>query len=304
MSESDPLSDFRAEVRSWLSENFPPSLKNKGLGMEGDTEGLGADLDVWRERLAKKGWGAPTWPKEYGGAGLGSSRSARDRRGDGPRRRVQSDPAADRHGHHDGRADCARVRHRGQKRRHLPGIASGAVRWCLGLSEPNAGSDLASLTTKAEDKGDQFVVNGQKIWTSGADISQWCGALVRTDSEAQEARRHQFPVVADGSAGRAHAADQAHRRRVAVLRNVFRQCDGREKRSARQAERRLERGEAAAAARAAEPDRRARSRRRTSGEARRSCEAIRRHERRRHAGRRGSCARGSRAISWTRAHTT
>ncbi|MCA8930574.1 MAG: acyl-CoA dehydrogenase family protein, partial [Alphaproteobacteria bacterium] len=68
-----------------------------------------------------------------------------------------------------------------QKARHLRGMASGEVRWCLGLSEPNAGSDLASLGTKAEDKGDHFVVNGQKIWTSGADISQWCGALVRTD---------------------------------------------------------------------------------------------------------------------------
>jgi alkylation response protein AidB-like acyl-CoA dehydrogenase len=71
-----------------------------------------------------------------------------------------------------------------QKQRHLPGIASGEVRWCLGLSEPNAGSDLASLATKAEDKGDNFVLNGQKIWTSGADIPQWCGAVVRTDSDA------------------------------------------------------------------------------------------------------------------------
>ncbi len=181
MSESDPLSNFRADVRTWLSENFPPSLKNKSVGMEGGADGLGPDLDVWRERLAKKGWGAPTWPKEYGGAGLEPPRSARDRRRDGPHRRVQSDSAADRHGRHDGRPDRARVRHRGSEARHLPGIASGAVRWCLGLSEPNAGSDLASLRTKAEDKGDQFVVNGQKTWTSGADISQWCGALVRTD---------------------------------------------------------------------------------------------------------------------------
>jgi alkylation response protein AidB-like acyl-CoA dehydrogenase len=73
-----------------------------------------------------------------------------------------------------------------QKQRHLQGIASGEVRWCLGLSEPNAGSDLASLNTKAEDNGDQFVLNGQKVWTSGADISQWCGALVRTDPKASK----------------------------------------------------------------------------------------------------------------------
>jgi alkylation response protein AidB-like acyl-CoA dehydrogenase len=71
-----------------------------------------------------------------------------------------------------------------QKERHLRGIASGKVRWCLGLSEPNAGSDLASLKTRAEDKGDHFVLNGSKVWTSGADISDWCGALVRTEPQA------------------------------------------------------------------------------------------------------------------------
>ena len=70
--------------------------------------------------------------------------------------------------------------------RHLSGMASGEVRWCLGLSEPNAGSDLASLTTKAQDDGDSYIINGQKTWTSGADNSQWCGALVRTDSAAKK----------------------------------------------------------------------------------------------------------------------
>ena len=73
-----------------------------------------------------------------------------------------------------------------QKAKHLPGIASGEIRWCLGLSEPNAGSDLASLATKAVDDGDVFVLNGQKIWTSGAHISQWCGAVVRTDPKARK----------------------------------------------------------------------------------------------------------------------
>jgi alkylation response protein AidB-like acyl-CoA dehydrogenase len=73
-----------------------------------------------------------------------------------------------------------------QKVKHLPGIASGEVRWCLGLSEPAPGSDLASLTTRAVDDGDNWVLNGQKIWTSGADRSHWCGALVRTNADASK----------------------------------------------------------------------------------------------------------------------
>jgi alkylation response protein AidB-like acyl-CoA dehydrogenase len=82
-----------------------------------------------------------------------------------------------------------------QKARHLPGIASGEVRWCLGLSEPNAGSDLASLATKAEDNGDHYVINGQKIWTSGANISQWCGAVVRTDPAAKKRNGISFVML-------------------------------------------------------------------------------------------------------------
>jgi len=181
MSEPDRLSDFRADVRVWLGENFPPSLKGKSLGIEGDTAGLGKDLQIWRERLARKGWGAPTWPKEYGGAGL-SHPEARVI-GDEMARIGASNPIPMLAGMGVTMVGPTVLEYgtEDQKRRHLPGIASGAVRWCLGLSEPNAGSDLASLTTKAEDKGDHFVVNGQKTWTSGADISQWCGALVRTD---------------------------------------------------------------------------------------------------------------------------
>jgi alkylation response protein AidB-like acyl-CoA dehydrogenase len=186
MTEPDPLSEFRADVRKWLNGNFPSSLANKSLGIEGDTAGFGADLEVWRKRLAAKGWGAPTWPKEYGGAGLshaearvvgeemgriGASNPIPMLAGMGV---TMVGPTVLEYGTED------------QKRRHLPGIASGEVRWCLGLSEPNAGSDLASLTTKAEDKGDHFIVNGQKIWTSGADISQWCGALVRTDPKLKK----------------------------------------------------------------------------------------------------------------------
>jgi alkylation response protein AidB-like acyl-CoA dehydrogenase len=181
---SDELNAFREEARHWIAENFPPSLHGGGLGMEAE-EGmdLGPDIEVWRERLASRGWGAPTWPTEYGGAGLsqmhvriineeltaaGAFNHIPMTTGMGT---TMVGPTVLEYGTED------------QKQRHLPGIASGEVRWCLGLSEPNAGSDLASLSTKAEDKGDNFVLNGQKIWTSGANISHWCGAVVRTDTD-------------------------------------------------------------------------------------------------------------------------
>ena len=82
-----------------------------------------------------------------------------------------------------------------QKTRHLPGMASGDTRWCLGLSEPNAGSDLASLATRAVEDGDHFVLNGQKVWTSGADISQWCGALVRTNPDVKKQEGITFILI-------------------------------------------------------------------------------------------------------------
>jgi alkylation response protein AidB-like acyl-CoA dehydrogenase len=180
---SDELNAFREEARSWIQENFPASLKGKGLGMEEPGEDLGPDLDVWRDRLASRGWGAPTWPKEYGGAGLTQNHA----------RIINDELTAAGAFNHISMISGMGITMVGptlldygtddQKERHLPGIASGKVRWCLGLSEPNAGSDLASLATKAVDKGDHYVLNGQKIWTSGANISQWCGAVVRTDPD-------------------------------------------------------------------------------------------------------------------------
>jgi alkylation response protein AidB-like acyl-CoA dehydrogenase len=181
----DELEAFRAEARAWLEENFPRSLVGKAseyMVVEGAVR-IEGDALLWRQRLAAKGWGTPTWPREYGGGGLSQLQA----------RVLQEEmsavgafnpipmlagmgvsmvgPTILEYGTED------------QKRRHIPGIASGEVRWCLGYSEPNAGSDLASLQTKAEDKGDYWEINGQKIWTSGADISDWCGALVRTDSK-------------------------------------------------------------------------------------------------------------------------
>ena len=184
---SNALDAFREDTRAWLADNFPSSLKDKPLGYDDSpAPDIAADLDTWRQRLADKGWGAPTWPTEYGGAGLGQ-----------PEARViaqemakigASNPIPPLAGMGITMVGPTMLEYgtEEQKAKHLPGIASGAVRWCLGLSEPNAGSDLASLRAKAVDKGDHFELNGQKIWTSGADISHWCGALVRTDPDAKK----------------------------------------------------------------------------------------------------------------------
>ena len=95
-----------------------------------------------------------------------------------------------------------------QKRRHIPPIVRGEMGWCQGYSEPSAGSDLASLRTRAEDRGDHFLINGQKIWTSGAQYADWMFALVRTESRRAETRRHQLRAADDASARRHREADQ------------------------------------------------------------------------------------------------
>jgi alkylation response protein AidB-like acyl-CoA dehydrogenase len=186
MTDNAALDSFRRELKSWLAQNFPKSLTGKAALYMGYDHNVPMEGDVlrWRQALAERGYGAPTWPRVYGGAGL----SATEARVLGEEIAAAGafnpiplltgmgttmvGPTVLEYGTED------------QKLRHLPPIARGEVRWCLGLSEPNAGSDLASLSTRAVDKGDYWEVNGQKIWTSGADISQWCGALVRTDTSA------------------------------------------------------------------------------------------------------------------------
>jgi alkylation response protein AidB-like acyl-CoA dehydrogenase len=173
------LDAFRAEARSWLEANFPASLKGKsGLMMQETGAELAGDADLWRQRMGEKGWGAPTWPKAYGGGGLS-----------GPETKVLQQemgrigawnpiggmgvmmfgPTLLEYGNEE------------QKQKHIPPIVKGEIRWCQGFSEPGAGSDLASLQTKCEDKGDHYLVNGQKIWTSGAQWADMCFCLVRTD---------------------------------------------------------------------------------------------------------------------------
>jgi alkylation response protein AidB-like acyl-CoA dehydrogenase len=180
------LNAFREEARAWLATNFPPFLKGRidllMAAMEGpEPEG---ELGAWKRAMAEKGWGTPTWPKEYGGGGLSAAET----------RVLQQEMA--KVGAFNPLTAGMGVTMIGptildygteaQKQKHIPPICRGEVRWCVGYSEPNAGSDLASLQTRCEDKGDHWLINGSKIWTSGAQYSDWCGALVRTDPSVKK----------------------------------------------------------------------------------------------------------------------
>jgi alkylation response protein AidB-like acyl-CoA dehydrogenase len=172
---------FRAEAKEWLNANFPPSLKGKGSIMyqEAGLPPQGADGRAWAKAMGDKGWGTPTWPKSLGGGGL-TAAEARVLQQEmnavgawnpiGGMGVMMFGPTLIEYGND------------AQKQRHIPPIVKGEIRWCQGFSEPGAGSDLASLQTKAEDKGDHWLVNGQKIWTSGAQWADWCFCLVRTDT--------------------------------------------------------------------------------------------------------------------------
>jgi alkylation response protein AidB-like acyl-CoA dehydrogenase len=173
---------FRGEARNWLEENYPQSLRRDSDAtqeaiMMGGLKPTG-DLKLWKERMAAKGWGAPTWPKQYGGGGL-TPQEARILQ-DEMTRIGATNPVAGMGTSMFG-PTLLEYGTEEQKQRHIPPIVKGELRWCQGYSEPGAGSDLASLTTKAEDKGDHWEINGQKIWTSGAQYADWCFCLVRTD---------------------------------------------------------------------------------------------------------------------------
>ncbi|MFV0478435.1 MAG: acyl-CoA dehydrogenase family protein [Parahaliea sp.] len=179
------LDQFRTETRVWLEENCPPSMRvpvksYEEMYMGGrKPEITHPDQKRWCECMAERGWTVPHWPKAYGGGGLNKEETGilrEEMSRIGARRPLDSfgismlGPALLKFGTEE------------QKLAHLPPIVRGEIRWCQGYSEPNAGSDLASLQTRAEDKGDHYVINGQKIWTSYADKADWIFCLVRTDN--------------------------------------------------------------------------------------------------------------------------
>jgi len=178
--------DFRSEVRDWLREHLSADFAGiRGAGGPGSEHESFEERLAWDRHLAEHGWTCIGWPEEYGGRGLSLAKQVifheEYARADGP----------------------GRVNHFGeqllgptliafgsdpQKERFLPKIRAVEELWCQGYSEPDAGSDLASVATKARRDGDEWVVDGQKVWTSAAQISDWCFVVARTEPGSQ---RHQ-----------------------------------------------------------------------------------------------------------------
>jgi alkylation response protein AidB-like acyl-CoA dehydrogenase len=141
------------------------------------------DQRLWLERMAERGWTAPDWPKEYGGGGLSKEETKILRE---EMARIQARPPLNSFGIWMIGPAILKFGSEKLKRQHIPPIVRGEIRWCQGYSEPGAGSDLAGLQTRAEDRGDHFIVNGQKIWTSYADKADWMFCLVRTNPNVKK----------------------------------------------------------------------------------------------------------------------
>ena len=187
-ADSPEEAAFRDEVRKFLKDELPEGLARKGGGgamFGGGGRSRGGDyfqkLMPWLNKLSERGWVAPAWPKEYGGAGLTvieqfilSQEMAMTGAPKSPNVIGLGwvGPTLILHGTDE------------QKEKHLRPILDSKAWWCQGFSEPEAGSDLASIQTRAVRDGDDYIINGQKIWTSGAQIAQWMILLTRTDPDA------------------------------------------------------------------------------------------------------------------------
>jgi acyl-CoA dehydrogenase len=186
MTENDA---FRLEVREWLQTNCPESMRSPyrseadvcwgGRGFEFQSE----DQRLWLERMAERGWTAPTWPREYGGGGLGRADAKVLKE---ELARIHARPALMSFGISMLGPALLKFGTEEQRRQHLPPVVRGEIRWAQGYSEPNAGSDLASLQARCEDQGDHFLLNGSKVWTSYGDLGDWMFCLVRTDAAASK----------------------------------------------------------------------------------------------------------------------
>ena len=186
---------FQEEVRAFLRDNLTAEMREAGA----KTGGVFAEFEVgrrWHRTLAKKGWSAPTWPKEHGGTGWTATQryifSRECTAADAPRMFNMSvrmvGPVVMKFGTP------------AQKAKYLPGIVSGDIVFCQGYSEPGSGSDLASLKTRAESDGDDYVINGTKIWTTNAHRAHYMVALVRTSGETADRHAGLSQILIDLSA--------------------------------------------------------------------------------------------------------
>ena len=170
-----PIEEFRQEIRSWLEEILPAELR---VGNRRDLPG--EKLGQWINALADRGWITPAWPTEYGGGGLDREHTVALM----SELRAVRAPTIGSFGTSMLGPTLLEFGTEEQKLEFLPPISRHEIKWCQGYSEPGAGSDLASLQTRAVREGDEYVITGQKIWTTGADKADWIFCLVRTDPDA------------------------------------------------------------------------------------------------------------------------
>jgi acyl-CoA dehydrogenase len=192
------IEEFRQKTRDWLQENCPESMRQP-IKSEYDQYWGGRnavfqneDQRLWFESMASRGWTVPEWPAEYGGGGLSKSEAKvlREEMARITARRPLESFGIDMLG-----PALLKFASEEQKHRYIPEIIHGKIRWCQGYSEPNAGSDLASLAARADDKGDHYLVSGSKVWTSYADKSDWIFCLVRTDFEVSKHQGISFLLI-------------------------------------------------------------------------------------------------------------
>jgi alkylation response protein AidB-like acyl-CoA dehydrogenase len=191
------VESFRSELRAWLEKYAPASLRGRVTDpyaqiWGGKKEKRSKEQDAWLAAAVERGFTAPTWPKEYGGGGL-SKEEAKVL--DSELRRIDMPAPLTGFGLSMIGPTLLQFGNEEQRREHLPKITRGQIRWCQGYSEPNAGSDLASLQCAAIDAGDHYIVNGQKTWTSYGELSDWMFLLVRTDPAAKKQSGITFILV-------------------------------------------------------------------------------------------------------------
>jgi alkylation response protein AidB-like acyl-CoA dehydrogenase len=181
---------FRLEIRAWLEANLPAGWMDEGFEMSADDRK--AFNETWPSKLFEGGWICATWPTEYGGKGLttmqGVVLSEEFARAKAPLR-------ADFFGDTLVGPTLLQWGTEEQKREFLPRILNGTMRWCQGFSEPNSGSDLASLKTTAVLDGDEWVINGQKVWTTGGHHADFCFLLTRTDPDSPKHKGISYLLV-------------------------------------------------------------------------------------------------------------